>query len=165
MADLKREIQERIGQIQAYFELHGQTLSFAESCTGGQLSGAVVERPGVSSFFNGSIVSYNNEVKEKILGVKRSTLECHGAVSIPVALEMARGARECLNSQWSVSVTGIAGPDGGTESKPVGTVCFAVVGPSFEGAKTQHFKSKNRSEIQLESAQFAIELLWDSINA
>ena len=165
MADVKLEIQERIGQLQAYFNDMGQTLALAESCTGGLISGMIAELPGVSSFFEGSVVSYSGAVKEGTLGVLKSTIQCHGEVSRPVALEMARGVRKQIGSDWSVSVTGIAGPTGGTPEKPVGTVCFAVVGPGFEKAVIQHFKSENRPEIQLESARFAIEFLWDSINA
>lgn len=165
MADVKREIQERISQLHAQMTDMGQTLGLAESCTGGLISGMIAERPGVSSFFVGSVVSYSSAVKSSILGVKNSSIQCHGEVSVPVALEMARGAREKLKTHWAVSVTGIAGPTGGTDEKPVGTVCFAVVGPGFEESMIQHFKNESRSEIQLESARFAIEFLWDSINA
>ncbi len=144
---------------------NGQTIGFAESCTAGLLSGTVGQMPGASSFFQGAVVSYSNEVKEFSLRVSNASLRCHGAVSEVVALEMARGAQMQLNTDWAVSVTGIAGPDGGTESKPVGTVCFAVVGPAFERVKTQHFKSGNRLEIQLESVRFALQFLWDSLHA
>lgn len=165
MSDVKLQIQERISQLHSYFNEMGQTLALAESCTGGLISGLIAELPGVSSFFEGSVVSYSGAVKESTLGVKSSSLRCHGEVSIPVALEMARGVRKQIGTDWAVSVTGIAGPTGGTKEKPVGTVCFAVVGPGFEKAVIQHFKSENRPEIQLASAQFAIEFLWDSINA
>ena len=156
---------ERIGQLHVRLTELGQTLALAESCTGGLISKLITERPGVSSFFEGAVVSYSGAVKEKTLSVRRSTIQCHGEVSVPVALEMARGVRDQLKTHWAVSVTGIAGPTGGTPEKPVGTVCFAVVGPGFEKALIQHFKSSSRSEIQLESARFAIEFLWDSINA
>ena len=78
---------------------------------------------------------------------------------------MAQGARKALECDWTVSVTGIAGPTGGTKAKPVGTVWFAVAGPGFERVKTQHFKQADRLEIQLESARFALQFLWDSIHA
>jgi PncC family amidohydrolase len=154
-----------LGKLETHFKQSGQTLALAESCTGGLISSLVTRRPGVSQFFLGSVVSYAATVKKDVLGVRSSSIECHGEVSVPVATEMARGARKVLKSSWSVSVTGIAGPTGGSKEKPVGTVCFAVVGPGFEEAKMQHFKSGSRHEIQLESAIFALEFLWDSIHA
>lgn len=142
-----------------------QSFGFAESCTSGLLSAAAGQIPGVSQFFKGAVISYSGEVKENLLRVKKSSMLCHGQVSTVVALEMARGAQKQLKVTWAVSVTGIAGPGGGSEDKPVGTVCFAVVGPGFEEAKTQHFKSANRLEIQLESVRFALQFFWDSIHA
>ncbi|WP_127717617.1 nicotinamide-nucleotide amidohydrolase family protein [Halobacteriovorax sp. HLS] len=98
------------------------TVGFAESCTGGLTSSKITDISGSSSIFNGAIVSYANEVKENILGVKRQTLIDHGAVSEQCALEMAIGARKALATDLAISFTGIAGPTGGSEQKPVGTV-------------------------------------------
>lgn len=155
----------RIADLHKLLTSRGQTLSLAESCTGGLISSLFAKRAGVSSFFIGSAVTYTAEMKKNFLGVKDSTIQCLGEVSIPVAIEMARGARLRMKSTWSVSVTGIAGPTGGSKEKPVGTVCFSVCGPGFERAQIQHFTSESRPEIQLESAHFAIEFLWDSVNA
>lgn len=102
------------------------TLGFAESCTGGLAAAAVVAVPGASDVFLGSIVSYANTVKHDLLGVPATVLESAGAVSAPCALQMARGAQDALDCGIAVSVTGIAGPDGGSEKKPVGTVYIAV---------------------------------------
>ena len=102
------------------------TLGFAESCTGGLAAAAVVAVPGASDVFCGSVVSYANEVKHDLLGVPDTVLESAGAVSAPCALQMARGALDALGCDIAVSVTGIAGPGGGTEKKPVGTVYIAV---------------------------------------
>lgn len=165
MEKLEAEIHEKIIELQKLFTQREWTLGLAESCTAGLISSMIGARPGVSKFFTGSVVSYAGSVKAQILGVPESLLQCHGEVSVPVALEMARGARRILKCHWAVSVTGIAGPTGGTPDKPVGTVCFAVVGPGFEWTSTQYFKFSDRQKIQLASAQFAIQSLWDSIHA
>ena len=102
------------------------TLGFAESCTGGLAAAAVVAVPGASDVFLGSVVSYANTVKHDLLGVPETVLESAGAVSAPCALQMARGALDALGCDIAVSVTGIAGPGGGSEKKPVGTVYIAV---------------------------------------
>ncbi len=136
----------------------GETVSFAESCTGGLLSAAVTKMAGVSDVYQGSVVAYSYEVKEKLLGVPRDVLHSLGAVSLPVAQAMADGARSALDSTWAVSITGIAGPGGGTPQKPVGTVCFGVSGPNVEMAE-QHNFSGDRREIQKASAEHALKLL------
>ena len=104
----------------------GLTLSAAESCTGGLIGATLTEVPGASSVFLGSAVTYSNESKERILGVKHQTLIDNGAVSSETAGEMAKGAVEAYGSDYAVAVTGIAGPAGGTETKPVGLVYIAV---------------------------------------
>jgi len=97
-------------------------IGFAESCTGGLISAGIVDIPGASDVFYGSIVSYDNSIKEKCLGVSKEVLETKGAVSYECAMMMAEGARKALDTDIAVSVTGIAGPGGGTAEKPVGTV-------------------------------------------
>lgn len=101
-------------------------LATAESCTGGNIAHMITSVAGSSSYFNGSIVAYSNEVKEKVLGVSRESIEKWGAVSQEVVEQMAKGALKLLNADVAVSVSGIAGPDGGTEGKPVGTVWICV---------------------------------------
>lgn len=108
------------------FREKGKTLSFAESCTGGLCAATVVRAPGASAVFYGGIVSYDNSVKENILKVPHEVLVTVGAVSEPCALQMARGARAAVGTDVAVSVTGIAGPGGGTAEKPVGTVYLGV---------------------------------------
>lgn len=146
----------------------GVRLGLAESCTGGLLSAWVTENPGVSSFFQGSVVSYAGIAKQNLLGVSSATIQAFGEVSEPVARQMAQGARRGLCCDWAVSVTGIAGPDGGSPDKPVGTVCFAVVGPAFEQAVTQHFaanpgSSSVRKDIQRQAALFAFDFLLSAM--
>ncbi len=104
----------------------GLRVAFAESCTGGLIQKLLTDRPGSSAYLVGGVVAYSNEVKEKFLGVSHDTLMAHGAVSEETAIEMARGARKVFNVDCAGAVTGIAGPDGGTEDKPVGLVYIAV---------------------------------------
>ena len=103
----------------------GKAVSTAESCTGGWVSKALTDIPGSSAVFHYGVVSYSNGAKEHILGVKNETLEEHGSVSEPVVEEMANGVLNLSGSDIAVAVSGIAGPDGGTKEKPVGTVWFA----------------------------------------
>jgi nicotinamide-nucleotide amidase len=113
----------------------GLTLATAESCTGGLVSARLTAVPGASVVFKGGVVSYANEVKESALGVPAEVLERHGAVSAEAAKAMAEGARAQLGADVGVAVTGVAGPDGGTEEKPVGLVFVHAVGPSGEEAR------------------------------
>ena len=113
----------------------------AESCTAGMISSRIADIPGSSDVLAGGIVSYSNEVKKNVLGVAADTLERCGAVSEECAEQMARGALEALGCDIAVSVTGIAGPGGGTEKKPVGTVCFGVADKNGAETKTMHFGS------------------------
>lgn len=134
------------------------TVGFAESCTGGALSAFLTEQPGVSDIFLGSVVSYSNEAKMDLLGVSRDTLMQEGAVSEAVARQMAHGVRRQLKTDWSVAITGIAGPTGGTSGKPVGTVCFAIAGPGFESSRKEFF-SGDRKVIQQQSVDCAVSWL------
>jgi PncC family amidohydrolase len=140
-----------------------KTLALSESCTGGLLSATICALPGASKYYLGAAITYAGSAKKNILGVKASTIACLGEVSVPTAVEMARGARRLFASDYSIAITGIAGPSGGTPDKPVGTVCFAVSGPGLENYTTQKF-SGSRQEIQLSSAEFALKFLWDSIH-
>lgn len=138
------------------------TVGFAESCTGGALSAFLTEQPGVSDIFLGSVVSYSNEAKVDLLGVRRDTLMQEGAVSEIVARQMAHGVRRQLKTDWSVAITGIAGPTGGTPAKPVGTVCFAIVGPDFEDSRKELF-SGDRKAIQQTSVDYAVAWLVEAL--
>ena len=104
----------------------GLTLAAAESCTGGWFAKRMVDAPGASAVFFGGVVSYTNEIKEKILSVARATLDAHTAVSAPVAAEMAEGVRRRFGSDIGVSVTGLAGPGGGTKEIPLGRVFIGI---------------------------------------
>ena len=105
---------------------NGLTLSVAESCTGGLISKSITDVSGCSSVFFGGVVSYDNSVKENVLGVKNATLRAYGAVSYETAKEMAQGVKNALNTDIGISTTGIAGPGGGSAEKPVGTVYIGI---------------------------------------
>lgn len=138
---------------------HGQTLSVAESCTGGLVSHQVTDVPGASDYFLFSATTYANSAKEAILNVSRQTLENNGAVDETTALEMAIGVRAAGGSDWGVSTTGIAGPTGGSEDKPVGTVCIGVAGPAGANAQRFMLDSGNRERNKQRFAAMALEML------
>lgn len=124
----------------------GLTLSTAESCTGGNIARLLTAQAGASTYFMGGVVAYSNEVKENILGVKHSTLETHGAVSEETVREMAEGVRTRLGTDLAIATTGIAGPDGGTSEKPVGTVWIAVADARHTEAKLLQFGANRRQQ-------------------
>jgi len=133
----------------------GLTIALAESCTGGSLSGMLTDAAGASDYFLGAIVSYSNAAKEDLLGVPQSLMIEWGAVSEPVAGAMAEGARDVLGADIGISVTGVAGPGGGTEEKPVGTVCFGFSGPW--GTETEgHFFTGDRAGVRRRSTIYAL---------
>jgi len=136
----------------------GLTLSAAESCTGGLLSKRLTDIPGASQVFPGTVVSYANEVKERVLGVSRETLRSHGAVSKETALEMARGVREITGSDLSLAVTGVAGPDGGTAEKPVGTVFVALETPDGAFCRRIH-AGEDRARVRNMSCNHAFDMV------
>ena len=113
-------------ELAALFHASGMTLALAESCTGGMIAARVTDIPGCSAWFKGGVVAYSNEVKQQLLQVSGTLLEQYGAVSEAVARAMAEGARRAVGTDLSLAVTGIAGPDGGTSEKPVGTVYIAL---------------------------------------
>jgi nicotinamide-nucleotide amidase len=138
------------------------TVSTAESCTGGYVANQITGIPGSSRYFEGSMVSYSNEVKMNVLGVSSETLEAYGAVSEQTAREMAEGARRLLNTTFAISTTGIAGPDGGTAEKPVGTVWIACATP--DETFTQLLTLRNNRKINIElTCSYALNLLRKTI--
>lgn len=135
-----------------------QTLALAESCTGGGIANRITNVPGASAVFLASFVTYSNAVKERVLGVRAETLAAHGAVSEAVAIEMAEGARHRTGADFALSVTGIAGPTGGTEGKPVGTVFIGFASAAGVLAVRQ-FNPFDRETFKYATATQALELL------
>jgi nicotinamide-nucleotide amidase len=149
---------ETIGEVVAK-RLEGRTVAVAESCTGGLLAGRLTERPGASEYFKGGVVSYSNEAKAELLGVDPSLIEQHGAVSPEAAEAMADGALERFGADVACAVTGIAGPDGGTEEKPVGYVCFCVKSAKGELLPRDIVMPGDRGDIRDRSVVVAMHLL------
>ena len=133
------------------------TVAFAESCTGGMCQARVTALPGSSAAVEGGVVSYSNNVKEKVLGVSAETLSAFGAVSVETAREMADGVRRITGADIAVSVTGIAGPGGGSSEKPVGTVCFGLSYDDVSFAERVQFESTlSRGEIRALASDHAL---------
>jgi nicotinamide-nucleotide amidase len=126
----------------------GSTLSVAESCTGGMIAHLITSIPGSSRYFKGSVVVYSNEMKEKILGVRKKSLESFGAVSEQVVREMVTGALKLFGTNYAIATSGIAGPDGGTEEKPVGLVWISVASISRINIEKFHFGNQRDANIQ-----------------
>jgi len=133
-------------------------LATAESCTGGLVGHRITNVPGSSDYYEGGIVAYSYEAKERLLGVHHDTLYEHGAVSAETALEMARGARRALGTDIGISVTGIAGPSGGMPGKPVGLVYIALSARNFE--RVEHFVwDSDREGNKLRSSEAALTMV------
>lgn len=154
------QIQEAIHH---YFIEHGLTLSLAESCTGGALSASLTQIPCSSQYFQGAAITYSNAMKRGILSVDSTTLESCGAVSAEVAKEMAEGVQKISGSDYAIAVSGVAGPGGGSEAKPVGTVWIAVAKKGEETyAELLSYKG-NRTAIIQRAVNYALGILWQSL--
>jgi len=128
-----------VAQLAGQLLAHGQTLATAESCTGGWIGKVLTDRPGSSQWFGGGVVSYTNQAKQDLLDVPADLIDQHGAVSEPVVLAMAAGARARFDSDLAVAVSGIAGPGGGSDEKPVGTVWLAWTDSAGSHAELRRF--------------------------
>lgn len=144
----------------------GRRIAVAESCTGGLVSAALTEIPGSSDVFEVGFITYSNEAKNAVLKVSTDVLETFGSVSIATAWSMARGVLDRSAADVAVAITGIAGPDGGSEKKPVGTVVFAQAvrggDPKNVVADQRHFENNGRGGVRLQAALCALELLMPS---
>ena len=148
---IAEKLVERLGKL-------GQTCGTAESCTGGGVGSAITAVPGSSAVFMGGVISYNNSVKQCVLGVSTETLATVGAVSPETAEQMAVGARKLLKVDYAVSVTGIAGPGGGSAEKPVGLVWFGIATP--DGVKTEkRIFHGDRAEVRAAAVEHALSML------
>ena len=157
-------IDKAVLKLAEYLMQHGLRLATAESCTGGMVSAAITALPGSSQWFDSGFVTYSNQAKQVMLGVQAGTLEKYGAVSEQVVLEMAKGAVQRSEADVVLAVSGIAGPDGGSVEKPVGTVCFAWVqknnGQNSEQGQLSssmvHFEG-GREEVRKQAVLYALE--------
>ena len=138
---------------------YGKTLSCAESCTGGAIAARITAMPGASGYFKGGVVAYSNDMKTNILGVSQQTLAAHGAVSEETVKEMVCGIRDKSGSDYAVATTGIAGPDGGTPEKPVGTVWIGVASAQTVTTKLLHLSDQRANVIERTCNQIFSELI------
>ncbi|WP_312746261.1 nicotinamide-nucleotide amidase [Cedecea neteri] len=152
--ELSQRVGNSLGQL-------GATVTTAESCTGGWIAKVITDVAGSSAWFERGFVTYSNEAKHQLIGVNETTLEAYGAVSKGVVLEMAQGALAAAKADYAVSVSGIAGPDGGTPEKPVGTVWFGFADKHGRTlAKVQRFDG-DRDAVRRQATEFALQSLWD----
>jgi nicotinamide-nucleotide amidase len=135
------------------------TLSLAESCTGGMLSSQMVEFAGSSNYLHQSLVTYSNQSKQQILGIPEASLAEHGSVSLETAIAMAESVRGLANSDYALAISGIAGPDGGSEEKPVGTVCLAIADRKGSRAQMIHLPYRSRNLVRVLSCAVALDML------
>lgn len=150
-------------QVGAALRARGLTVALAESCTGGLVLHRLTNIPGSSAYVLGGVVAYANTIKQSVLKVKQGTLIAHGAVSAETALEMAAGVRELFKSDYAVSITGIAGPGGGTPEKPVGLTYIALAGPDNRLEAGRYLWEGSREQIKTASADAALALLLRAI--
>ena len=143
----------------------GITLGTVESCTGGLVAAELTSVPGASEVYLGGYVTYTNEAKHTLVGVVSKTLETHGAVSEKTAIEMASGCKTHLNCDIAISVTGVAGPGGGSDKTPVGTVWFGLSDGDKTTAVLRHFGALTRDEIRSAAVRQSIELISDALCA
>lgn len=158
-----REMMQLSQQLGEALRQQGATVTTAESCTGGWVAKAITDTAGSSAWFERGFVTYSNEAKEQLIGVDGATLEAYGAVSEPVVKQMAQGALNAAAASWAVAISGIAGPDGGSEEKPVGTVWFGIASDKGEvQSHLQHF-SGDREAVRRQATIFALQTLWQNI--
>lgn len=151
------QLSEQVGQA---LKARGATVTTAESCTGGWVAKTLTDIAGSSAWFERGFVTYSNEAKSQMIGVSGATLLDHGAVSEPVVVEMAIGALRAARADYAISVSGIAGPDGGSAEKPVGTVWFGVASASGQGVTQRECFAGDREAVRRQATAYALNLLW-----
>ncbi len=149
MTDMLKKVSKKLHQKNLF-------LVSAESCTGGWLAKQITDLPGSSAIFDRGFVTYSNDSKQQMLGVQKNTIEGFGAVSENVVKEMANGALEHSNADIAIAISGVAGPDGGTEEKPVGMVCFGMMERGKKALATTEVFNGNRDKIRSLAVDFAL---------
>lgn len=161
--DVNRDLAQLVAAVAQGLLASGRWLATAESCTGGLIAAACTALPGSSRWFDRGFVTYSNEAKQQMLGVSADTLNNFGAVSSETVLAMAFGALAHSKADIAISVSGIAGPDGGTDAKPVGTVWFALARKGVDvEARVQNF-SGERAAVREQALEFALQWLVESL--
>jgi len=151
------ELSKQVGQALAQRKA---TVTTAESCTGGWIAKVITDVAGSSAWFERGFVTYSNQAKQQLVGVSPQTLEAYGAVSEQVVLEMATGALQEAQADYAVSVSGIAGPDGGSAEKPVGTVWFGFANNRGQTFAQKALFSGDREAVRRQATEFALQTLW-----
>jgi len=151
------QLSESVGQA---LKQRGASLTTAESCTGGWVAKVITDIAGSSAWFERGFVTYSNEAKAQMIGVREPTLIEHGAVSEPVVIEMAIGALRAARADYAISISGIAGPDGGSDEKPVGTVWFGFATAQGEGITRRECFSGDRESVRRQATEYALKTLW-----
>ena len=156
-------MQDLIKQLSDKLRTQGKMLAAAESCTGGMVAAALTDLAGSSSIFERGFVTYSNDAKQELLSVSPSTLEQHGAVSEETAQQMAEGALNNSHADIAVSITGIAGPDGGSDEKPVGTVCFGLAIKDGDTSTVTERFSGSRGEIRTAATKYTLTMALNAL--
>ena len=151
------QLSELVGQA---LKARGATVTTAESCTGGWVAKTLTDIAGSSAWFERGFVTYSNEAKSQMIGVSEATLLEHGAVSEPVVVEMAIGALRAARADYAISVSGIAGPDGGSAEKPGGTGWVGVASASGQGVTRRECFAGDRESVRRQATAYALNLLW-----
>ena len=161
---MQNSIAEKVARLAEILQQRGWTVTAAESCTGGAVAMSLTELAGSSNWFNGSFVTYSNELKEKMLGVAPDTLLANGAVSEQVVDEMCEGARLKAGADVAVAISGIAGPGGGSKDKPVGTVCFGVAVEGEPAVTETCLFPGDRRQVRERAVNHALQMLLDKLS-
>ena len=156
--------QEKMLELQNLLLKRNETITCAESCTGGLVASYITQNSGSSSIFRGSIVTYCNEIKEQELGVKKETMIKYGVVSCEVVEEMCIGVLKKFDADYAIAISGVAGPTGGTKNKPVGTVAIGIISKEkILDIRIYNF-SGNRNEIQIQAAKTALNTIFEILS-
>lgn len=153
----------KMQELQDTLRVHKETITTAESCTGGLVAHMITRIPNSSDIFNGAIVSYSNNVKNKELNVDNITLNNYGAVSTQVVSQMLDGIAKKFDANYAIAISGIAGPGGGSKEKPVGTVVIGCIGPKAEKIIDIHYFNGSREEVQIQAAKTALLKIYKFI--
>lgn len=160
---MSQQAEELVRKLSGKLKRSRNKMACAESCTGGLLSKTCTDLAGSSEWFDRGWVTYSNSAKTQMLGVNEHLIEVNGAVSEPVAIAMLEGAIEYSGVEVAVSITGIAGPGGGTEEKPVGTVCFAFAAPGAGVTVIRKHFNGDREKIRMQAVIYALEQLLEKL--